>query len=62
MILLAALMVLSFLGPEKGGNRLWRAVQKLRSILDFASYWMFNVFAVGTVILVVVMLIRHVLK
>ena len=62
LILLAALMVLSFIGPDKGGSRLWRVVQRLRAILDAASYWLFNVFAIGTVILGVVMIIRHVLQ
>ena len=58
LILLAALMILSFIGPEKGGGRFWRIIQKVRSWLDAACYWLFNAFAVGTIILVCVILVR----
>ena len=51
------LFLLSVFGPMHSKKKFWITIYKIRSIMDFVSYWFFNLCAIATILYVVVMVI-----
>ena len=54
IFVLAAVLILSFIGPEDRKTGFWAMIRKIRAGMDAVGYWFFNACAAGTIILVIV--------
>jgi len=56
--LVAIIVLLSFLGPEKSDNPFWIRIQKMRTVLDKISYWIICGIGILCILLVLFNVIR----
>ena len=59
IFILAAVLILSFIGPEDRKTGFWALIHKIRAGMDTVCWWFFNICAVGTIILVIVYAAFH---
>ena len=56
------LFLLSVFGPTDRETGFWGVIRKVRSGMDFCSYWFFNLCGIGVGVFLVVMIVRAALK
>lgn len=62
MILIYTLFMLSVVAPMHSEKRFWKVIRKIRAGMDFASYWFYNLCAIGTVLFIAFFVIKGILK
>lgn len=55
MIVIYVLFFLSVFGPMHSQKRVWIVIRRIRSGMDFCSYWFFNLCGIATVLYIVCM-------
>lgn len=45
------IVLLSFFGPTEPKHPFWKKVYRIRSHIDFVSYWLINAMAIATILL-----------
>ena len=61
-IVVLAVVLLSFLGPERSDKKFWIAVQRIRAVLDRGSYYIICAIAIGSILLAVIASIHSALS
>lgn len=61
-IIIFALFFLSVFAPMHSQKKFWTAIYKIRNIMDFFSYWFFNLCAIATILYILGMVIYDLLK
>ena len=56
------LFLLSVFGPMHSQKKFWIVIHKIRSIMDFGSYWFYNLCAIATILYIVIMVIHGLTK
>lgn len=62
MIIILILFFLSVFGPGNSQKKFWVVIRKIREAMDITSYWFFNICGIGTVLVVVVVIIKGLIK
>lgn len=56
-IIIFILFLLSVFGPMHSRKKFWLVIRKIRDIMDFGSYWFYNLCAIATILYIVFMVI-----
>lgn len=56
------IFLLSVFGPMHSQKKFWLAIRRLRDIMDFGSYWFYNLCGIATILYIVLMIVRSVLR
>lgn len=62
IIIIYILFFLSVFAPMHSKKKFWLTIYKIRNIMDIISYWFFNLCAIGTILFVVCMIARGLIK
>lgn len=61
-IIIFILFLLSALGPMHSQKKFWIVIRKIRSVMDFGSYWFYNLCAIATIVYIVFMVIYDLVR
>lgn len=62
IIMIYVLFLLSVFAPMHSQKKFWIVIYKIRGIMDLVVYWFFNLCGIGTILFIVCMVIRALLK
>lgn len=62
LIIIYVLFFLSVFGPMHSKKKFWKIIYKIRSAMDFASYWFFNLCGIATISVIIYFALKGFLK
>lgn len=62
VFIIYVLFLLSVIAPVRSQKRFWKAIYKIRAVMDLTSYWFFNLCGISAILYIVVMMIRGFLR
>lgn len=61
LIIIYILFILSVIAPMHSRKKFWVAIYKIRAVMDFVSYWFFNLCAIAAVLCILWLAISRLL-
>lgn len=58
ILVIYALFFLSVFGPLHSEKKFWKTIYKIRSGMDFISYWFFNICGIATILFILYHILR----
>lgn len=59
-VIIYSLFLLSVFAPVRSEKKFWRIIYKIRAVMDWISYWFFNLCAISAAICVIWLAITHI--
>lgn len=62
LIIALILFFLSVIAPINTENRFWKAIHKIRLVMDMTSYWFFNLCGIAAIVYILIMIVRSYIR